>query len=238
MGLFRKKTLQTDTSNIKHIAFIMDGNGRWAKARMLPRQAGHKAGVKAMVDTIENCASLKIDYVTFYAFSTENWNRPKDEIDALMGMFKEFLDNQADYCIKNNIRVKILGDETVLSKEIKNLVDAIMQKTVNNTGICVCIAFNYGSRSEIVRAAKLMKNLNDNEFTEEVFASKLYTDGVPDPDIIVRSAGDLRLSNFLLYQSAYSELFFTKCFWPDFNIKELKQIINDFNFRTRRFGKL
>jgi undecaprenyl diphosphate synthase len=231
-----KKRIRTDKLP-QHIAFIMDGNGRWAKERLLPRSAGHTAGVYALKRVIQSAYELGIRCVTFYAFSTENWKRPKEEIDALFDIFRNFLRENREEYLKKDIKLVILGDMSRFPDDIRRQVEEFGEKTKDCGRLAVSIAFNYGSRDEIMMAARKLCQ-NGLEFTEENFRRCLYTRDIPDPDIIVRTSGEMRLSNFLLYQAAYSELFFVKKYWPDFGYNDLVDIINRFSKRNRRFGSV
>lgn len=218
-----------------HIAFIMDGNGRWAQKRLLPRKAGHRAGVTAVKKIIDAAYDIGVRYLTFFAFSTENWKRPKEEIDSLFDIFREFLKgNKTNYKDKG-IRLIVLGDVARFPLDLQNAISDIAEDTRDCRRLTVSIAFNYGSRDEILRAARLIKESGE-EITEENFKKYLYTKDIPDPDMVVRTSGELRLSNFLLYQVAYSELYFTEKYWPDFDKKELLKAIDAYAQRVRRFG--
>ncbi len=226
-----------------HVGIIMDGNGRWAKKRGLPRTAGHKAGAKAFRDIIRHCAKRGIKYLTVYAFSTENWKRPKEEVDAIMKLFGEYLDD----AFKNDkerreVCVKFLGDVKPLSPKLQEKIRLLVEKTANNTAITVNIALNYGGRDELVHGLKTIaeriKNgeIQPEDITEDMVDSVLYTAGQPDPDLIIRPSGELRLSNFLIWQAAYSEFVFMDVLWPDFGEKELDQALEQYQNRDRRFG--
>lgn len=218
-----------------HIAFIMDGNGRWAQKRLLPRKAGHRAGVTAVKKIIDAAYDIGVRYLTFFAFSTENWKRPKEEINSLFDIFREFLKgNKTNYKDKG-IRLIVLGDVARFPLDLQNAISDIAEDTRDCRRLTVSIAFNYGSRDEILRAARLIKESGE-EITEENFKKYLYTKDIPDPDMVVRTSGELRLSNFLLYQVAYSELYFTEKYWPDFDKKELLKAIDAYAQRVRRFG--
>lgn len=225
----------------KHIGIIMDGNGRWAKKRFLPRNMGHKKGAEVFQDITRYCNELGLESVTFYAFSTENWKRPQDEINGIMHLLKEYLIKAFDYQAENN-KVVFLGDKSVFNEELLELMLDIEAKTADRDGMVLNIALNYGSRSEIVTACKkisqMVKNnqLNIDDINEEVFADNLYTHGQPDPDFILRPSGEKRLSNFLLWQSAYSEFIYMDVLWPDFTRKNLDEAILEYNMRNRRFG--
>ncbi|MDU1411584.1 MAG: isoprenyl transferase [Clostridium sp.] len=226
----------------KHIAIIMDGNGRWAKARMLPRTMGHRAGMKNIKLVVEESSDLGVKFLTLYAFSTENWKRPNDEVSALMDLVVEFIEKEFEELNANNVRLKSIGDISKLpEKSRKSIVDAI-EKTKNNTGLTLNIALNYGGRDELIKATKEIASLiacgklNVEEINEEVISSHLYTKDMPDPDLIIRPSGELRLSNYLLWQSAYSELWFSNINWPDFKKSDLRRAISDFQNRDRRYG--
>jgi len=223
---------------LKHIAFIMDGNGRWAKRRLLPRKIGHREGVKALERVINACEKRGIKEVSFYAFSTENWSRPQEEIDALFDMVRKFADNELKSYVERNMTVRFMGDVTKLPKDT---LDALNKSTSavrqNGEGMVVNIGLNYGGRDEIVTAVKALVDSGE-EITKENIESRLYTKGMSDPDVIVRSSGEKRLSNFMLWQSAYSELIFIDDLWPDFNAATVDSIIDEYAKRTRRFGGL
>ncbi len=225
----------------KHIGIIMDGNGRWAKKRLLPRNMGHKKGAEVFQDITRYCNELGLEAVTFYAFSTENWKRPKDEVDGIMKLFKEYLITAFDYEKENN-KIIFLGDKSAFSGELLDLMEEIETKTADRTGMILNIAINYGSRNEMVHACKKIaqdvKNgkMDVNDINEDTFSSFLYTKNQPDPDFILRPSGEKRLSNFLLWQSAYSEFVYMDVLWPDFTRKNLDEAILEFNKRNRRFG--
>lgn len=229
----REKDIKVD-SRLSHIAFIMDGNGRWAKKRGLPRKVGHKFGAEAFENTIKNCHKLGIKTVTVYAFSTENWSRPKDEVDAIIGLMERYIEEAKKY---EGIRVIFLGDKDVLPDDLKNKIIELENRTINfdNT---LNIAFNYGGRAEIVHACNELIKEGKTEIKEQDICEHLYTKESPDPDLIVRTANEFRLSNFLLWQCAYSELYISKALWPDFDMKELKKAIKSFYKRNRKFGGL
>ena len=222
---------------INHIAFIMDGNGRWAEKRHLPRKNGHKAGTKALERTIENCVEQGIQFVTFYAFSTENWSRPKAEIDFLFNTFRSFLKDAEKYSSKN-YRVRFIGNLNALPSDIQEGCMRVMRETEDRTGICVVIALNYGSWEEITSAVNKLLAKGVHSVTEKDIISELYTDGIPFPDLVVRTGGEIRLSNFLLLQSSYSELLFVNTLWPDFDKEALLAAIEQYKSRTRKFGGL
>lgn len=225
-----------------HVAIIMDGNGRWAKKRLMPRNMGHVQGARTVEQIIEDAYNLGIKYLTVYAFSTENWKRPQDEVNALMKLLKDYLKNCIKRANKNNMRVRVIGDKTGLEQSIQDKIQELEEVSAKNTGINFTIAINYGSRDEMVRAMRRMmedcKNgdLLPSEVSEEVFQSYLDTSDLPDPDLLIRTSGELRLSNYLLWQLAYTEFYFTDVLWPDFNKAELEKAIEYYNRRDRRFG--
>lgn len=225
-----------------HIAIIMDGNGRWAKARGLPRAAGHRAGVEALRRTVRAAGDLGIEWLTVYAFSSENWSRPKAEVSDLMGLLKLFIRRDLAEIHQAGVRVRMIGERASLAPDIRALVEEAETLTMANTAMNLVIAFNYGARDEIARAATAIAEaarvgtLDPAEITPEAFGQFLDTRLIPDPDLIVRTSGEQRLSNFLLWQAAYSELVFLPCYWPDFGRAELEQAIESFAARERRFG--
>lgn len=220
-----------------HIAFIMDGNGRWAKRRLMPRKYGHKMGVEALKRVIAACEKLGIKEVSFYALSTENWSRPKDEIDALLAMIKKFADEEMKEYVDKNYRIRFMGELHRLPQETQNALESIARAAENNTGIVVNIGINYGGRDEIARAAQKAAE-SGLPVTEEAINANLDTAGMSDPDVIVRCAGEKRLSNFMLWQCAYSEFVLIDDFWPDFNEQTVLRIISEYSGRERRFGGL
>ena len=219
----------------KHIAMIMDGNGRWAKERGLNRTAGHEEGAKTVRKITQYCSDIGINYLTLYAFSTENWERPKLEVEFLMKLLERYLKKELEVYLKNNIKFKAIGDLSRFSKSLQKTISETEIKTSNCTGLTQVLALNYGSKNEIIRA---IKKLNEQklEVNEENLESCLDTAGMGEVDILIRTSGEIRLSNYLLWQNAYSEMFFTQTFWPDFNEAELDDIISDFIKRERRFG--
>jgi undecaprenyl diphosphate synthase len=226
----------------KHIGIIMDGNGRWAKQRNLPRTMGHKAGVETIRRILKECNRLGVRYLTLYAFSTENWKRPKDEVSALMSLLIEYLKNELKELHENNVIVNYVGNVDRLPVKAQEALKEAWELTQNNTGVQMNLALNYGGREEILHGIRnLVDAVQDNRFsmeelTEESFKEFLYTKGQPDPELIIRPSGELRLSNFLLYQGAYSELWFNQIFWPDFTEEHLRRAIADYQKRDRRFG--
>ena len=221
-------------SRLKHVAFIMDGNGRWAKARALPRQVGHKFGAKAFEQMVVSCHDFGIKTVTVYAFSTENWLRPKSEVDAIMELLSEYIDKARE---QKDIRYVFIGDKSLLTPELANKMTELEELSKDNDNI-LNVAFNYGGRAEIVNACNCLISEGKACVTEEDISSRLYTAHSPDPDLVIRTANEQRISNFLLWQSAYSEFYFTKTLWPDFDKKELYKAIKSFYKRKRRFGGL
>lgn len=226
----------------KHIAIIMDGNGRWAKKRSLPRNFGHKEGVERVIDIVEASHQLGIKYLTLYAFSIENWNRPKDEVFGLMKLLVFYIEKELEKLNKNNVKIQILGDIRPLPDLPRKEVEKAIEKTKDNTGLILNIALNYGGRDEIVHGVReLLKDIKMGKISVEDldadnFSNYLYTKGQPDPDLLIRTSGEQRLSNFLLYQIAYAEFWFTDVLWPDFSEKYLYEAIVDFQNRNRRFG--
>lgn len=226
----------------RHVAIIMDGNGRWAQKRGQPRIAGHKKGMDAVRTTIETCANEGIEYLTLYAFSSENWKRPKDEVTGLMGLLRHYVVKELKELHKKGVRLKFIGRLNELDADIQTMLEDATEKTKNNMGLTVVIALNYGARAEILDAFKtLMNRVNNgeisvNELDEETINNSLYTNEIPDPDLIIRTSGEERLSNFLLWQSAYAELVFVDDLWPDFNADCLKQTLATYATRERRFG--
>ncbi len=225
-----------------HVAIILDGNGRWAKKRFLPRNLGHKAGAKSVEDICEDAWDIGIKYLTVYAFSTENWKRPKDEVEALMKLLRNYLKDCIERSNKNNMRVRIIGEKSGLSDDIRSKIEELEEVTKNNTGLNFNIAINYGSRDEITRAIRKVADkvakgeISPDEIDEKTIGSYLDTKEVPDPDLLIRTSGEERLSNFLLWQLAYTEFYFTDTLWPDFNKKELLKAVEKYNGRIRRFG--
>ena len=233
MLLKNKKDFKVD-SQLSHIAFIMDGNGRWAKKRGLPRKVGHKYGAEAFENTVRNCHKIGIKTVTVYAFSTENWSRPKEEIDAIIDLMRKYVEEAYKY---EDIRVIFIGDKSPLPNDLREKMIYLENSTKNCVNI-LNIAFNYGGRAEIVNACNELLKENKEQITENDINNHLYTKDSPDPDLIVRTANEFRLSNFLLWQCAYSELYVTKTLWPDFNMKELMKAVESFYGRNRKFGGL
>ena len=223
-----------------HIAIIMDGNGRWGLKKYKDRNKGHYFGLQNINKIINDCIKINIKYLTLYTFSTENWNRPKKEIDYLFFLFKYFYKKNFNKLNKNNIKIKFIGNLKNIPKDLKVIIKKIQDKTKNNDSITVIFAFNYGAKSELVNAFKnIIKNKNKvNKINEDLINNNLYTKNIPDPDILIRTGGEKRLSNFLLWQLSYAELFFINKNWPDFNFFDLKKIINTFRVTKRKFGGL
>mgnify|MGYP000802150768 CR=1 FL=1 len=248
MGLFSKKIHhhgagQVDMSRLpRHIAIIMDGNGRWAKQRGLPRTAGHKVGAETFRKIATYCKDLGVEYLTVYAFSTENWKRPADEVGVIMGLLKQYMLEAIDSMERDQIRLRFLGDLSAISPELQALVDRTNEISSHIHGFQANVCLNYGGRDEIVHAARrfaadCVQGLKQpEELTECDFAHYLYTDGIPDPELIIRPSGEIRTSNFLLWQSAYAEYYFTDVLWPDFDEQELDKAIASYRMRERRFG--
>lgn len=240
MGLFNTRTPQTagevDKGRLpRHIAVIMDGNGRWAKKRGLPRTAGHKAGAETFRDIATYCKELGMDYLTVYAFSTENWKRPAEEVSAIMSLLEQYLLEAVDTMERDHIRLRFFGDLSALSPELQALAHRTDDISGHYDGFQANICLNYGGRAEILRAARLCAAAGE-DWTEENFAKHLWSAGIPDPELIIRPSGELRLSNFLLWQCAYSEFYFCDTLWPDFTRAELDKAIIDYQKRDRRFG--
>ena len=226
-------------TNLKHIAVIMDGNRRWAKEKFLPSAMGHQKGVDSLRSTMRLFDKYGIKYLTVYAFSTENWNRKKEEVEFLMGLLAQTLLNELDEMHKENVKIKFLGNISKLNQKLISIIHNAEHKTKDNTGVNLNIAFNYGSRDEITNAVKAIvkEGLRVDEITEETVYNHLYTKNIPDPDLLIRTGGEKRLSNYLLWQIAYSEVYITKAYWPEFDENELIKAIKEFEHRSRRFGK-
>ena len=225
-----------------HIAIILDGNGRWAKRRGMPRGYGHVKGCENLEKICEYASELGVKYLTVYAFSTENWKRPQDEVDALMKLLRQYLKDCIKRSTKNNMCVRVIGDTTPLAEDMKKSIRELEEATKDNTGLHFQVALNYGSRDEMLRSVRKIcqevkeGKLEEQEISEEVFASYLDTKGIPDPDLMIRTSGEERLSNFMLWQLAYAEFYFTDVLWPDFDKKELQKAIDFYNGRDRRYG--
>ena len=223
-----------------HIAIIMDGNGRWAAARGLPRLAGHRAGTENLRRVIRACVEFGIQYLTIYAFSTENWGRPKDEVDGLMQIVEDVIDKELGELDKEGVQLRHIGRLEHVNPTLRDKVLSAVEQTKNNTRLKLNIAFNYGGRDEIVCAIRAMldNGVKPDDVTEQMISQYMFTAGIPDPDLIVRTSGEMRISNFLIWQSAYSEWYVTDSYWPDFDKEELRKALVDYNQRERRFGRL
>ena len=225
-----------------HVAIILDGNGRWAKKRLLPRKAGHVAGSQTVEKICEDAYNLRMNYLTVYAFSTENWKRPEDEVNALMKLLRQYLKDCIKRSTKNNMCVRVIGDITPLAEDMKESIRELEEATKNNTGLHFQVALNYGSRDEMIRGIRKMAGdlesgaLQAEDISETVFEKYLDTSGLPDPDLMIRTSGEMRLSNFMLWQLAYTEFYFTDVLWPDFDKAELQKAIDYYNGRERRYG--
>lgn len=226
-------------TNLQHIAIIMDGNRRWAKEKLLPSAMGHQKGVDSLRSTMRLFDEFGIKYLTVYAFSTENWNRKKEEVEFLMGLLAKTLLNELDDMHKENVKIRFLGDISQLNKNLIKIVNDAQEKTKNNTGVNLNIAFNYGARNEIVHAMQsiIKEGIAPEQINEETISKHLYTKDIPDPDLLIRTGGEKRISNYLLWQLAYSEIYVTDTYWPEFDRKELTKAIVEFEKRNRRFGK-
>lgn len=234
-----------DKENIpKHIAIIMDGNGRWAKKRGLPRTMGHRAGVETIRNIVKTCSKIGVEYLTIYAFSTENWKRPKDEVNALMSLLVEFLKKEVEELHSNNVVIQSIGNIKELPEICQKELKKAYERTKENDGLKLNLALNYGGRNEIQKAIiDIAKDIKENKLTieninEGLISSYLYTSGMPDPDLVIRPSGEFRISNFLLWQIAYSEFWFSDVYWPDFKSYHLYKAIYDFQNRDRRFGSI
>jgi undecaprenyl diphosphate synthase len=230
------------TAMPRHVAIIMDGNGRWAKARGLPRSAGHQAGVERVREVVRVVRDTGIEYLTLFAFSSENWNRPKQEVSHLMGLLKIFIRRDLDELNRSNVRIRVIGNRDTVQDDVRPLLLEAEEKTAANTGPNLIIAFNYGSRDEIVRAARALAGraargeIDPTSIDDERFGAALDTGDIPDPDLVIRTSGEQRLSNFLLWQAAYAELVFVPCYWPDFDGRAFHQALDEYRRRDRRFG--
>jgi len=222
----------------KHVAFIMDGNGRWAKLRGMPRVYGHKIGANALVRVVRRASELGLKVVSFYAFSTENWNRPKEEVDEIFRLCKHGLKSKKNSFIKRNMRFKVIGDISKLPQDLSKLLGDLCEQTKNNSGLIVNMALNYGGRAEIVLAVNKIIEAGLDKVDEATFASYLQTADIMDPDFVIRTSGEQRLSNFMMYECAYSELYFPKKHWPAFNAREFDKAIIEYQKRDRRFGAI
>lgn len=229
-----------DSSLPCHVAVIMDGNGRWARQRGFPRLEGHRAGAKNVRRVVNAFADYGVKYLTLFAFSTENWSRPQKEVEGLLVLLSESIDKETQFFHRANIKLRHVGEVDRLPLELQRKVKSALELTKNNTGMTLCLAFDYGSRSEIVDAVRCIKegDVSTGDINEAMFSSYLGTQGIPDPDLLIRTGGEMRLSNFLLWQAAYSELYFTPVLWPDFSEKEIDKALLDYRQRQRRFGSL
>ena len=227
-----------------HVAIIMDGNGRWARKRGLPRTVGHTQGARTVEQILEDADHMGIRYLTVYAFSTGNWSRPDSEVKALMNMLRTYMKTSLAKCARNNVKIRVIGDKSRLDRDLQIAIANLEKETETNTGISFQIAINYGSRDEIVRAVRSAAErvrsgeLDPSDITEELISDSLDTYGIPDPDLLIRTGGEQRISNFLLWQTAYAELYFSEVAWPDFSKAELEKAVDAFNHRERRYGGL
>ncbi len=239
MNLFRKKKREAgevDFNNLpRHIAIIMDGNGRWAKRRGLPRTAGHSVGAENFRTVATYCKDIGLQYLTVYAFSTENWKRPRQEVETIMNLLEKYLGEAIERMERDRVKMKFFGDVSVLSPKLRELIDRTSEISTHYEGCQVNICLNYGGRDEILRAAEGCAR-DGADFTEEELSSRLWSGGIPDPDLIIRPGGEMRLSNFLLWQAAYAELYFTDVLWPDFGIERMNEAIAWYQHRNRRYG--
>lgn len=233
----KKQNLITVDERLSHIAFIMDGNGRWAQKRGLPREMGHKSGAKVFEKLVRYCGDIGIKYVTVYSFSTENWQRPKSEVDAIMKLLSEYIDEARNHLEENKIKFVFLGDKAVFSPELRNKMIELENVSARYS-LTLNLAVNYGAHDEIANACNALIAEGAKKVTPDDISAKLYTSGSPNPDLIVRTGGDIRLSNFLLWQAAYSELYFTDVLWPDMTENDVDTAISDFYKRKRRYGKI
>jgi undecaprenyl diphosphate synthase len=228
----------------RHVAIIMDGNGRWAKKRLLPREAGHVAGMGSVRDVVRQAAEMGLENLTLFAFSSENWKRPKAEVGALMGLFRAYFRSDMDELVARNVRIRIIGHRGRVAGDIHRMIEDAETRTARNTGMTLTFAFDYGGQEEIAATARELARaardgrLDPETITPELFASRLFTAGIPAPDLVIRTSGEHRLSNFLLWQSAYAELLFLDTLWPDFGREQLLDALNRFATRERRFGAL
>lgn len=234
----------TELTIPNHVAIILDGNGRWAKKRGLPRNYGHTQGSKVVEQICEDAYKIGVKYLTVYAFSTENWKRPKDEVEAIMKLLRSYLKTSIKTSQKNNMKVRVLGDKTKLSQDIQESINFLEESSKNNTGLNLQVAINYGGRDELIRAIRSLSldvkehTIDVNDIDETTIEDYIDTKGIPDPDLLVRTSGESRLSNFMLWQMAYTEFYFTDILWPDFNKVELMKAIEYYNSRTRKYGTI
>ncbi len=231
------------TNKLEHIAVIMDGNGRWAAKRGLPRNAGHKKGAEVVVEIAKAAKELGVKYMTLYAFSTENWKRSREEVDGLMNLLREYLDKDFKELKENDVRIRFIGERQMLADDIVKKIEELERSTAENKSLGLQVALSYGSRQEILHAVREIAfqvksgDMSLKDIDEQSFSDMLYTAGVPDPDLVIRTSGEQRVSNYLLWQIAYAEFFFTKTLWPDFTKTELQEIIENYQTRERRYGK-
>ncbi len=236
--------MEEDKKIPQHVAIILDGNGRWAKAKGMPRNYGHMQGAKAMEDILEVARDMGIKYLTVYAFSTENWNRPETEVSALMTILRQYLKTSIKKSMKNNVRCRVIGERSRLSDDIKSAIEELEETTKNNTGLQFTIAINYGSRDEITRAVRRLAakcadgSLKPEEITEQMISDNLDTWDLPDPDLMIRTCGEQRISNYLLWQCAYTEFYYAQVAWPDFDKEQLQMALDSYGKRDRKYGGL
>lgn len=236
--------MSTDENKLDHIAIIMDGNGRWAKKRGLPRSMGHKKGAEAVKEITKAAANLGVKYLTLYAFSTENWNRDSEEVESLMDLLRQYLKSDLKEVQENGVRIRFIGERSMLASDIVESMNRLETETAQNDKMTLCLAISYGSRQEIVNAARKIAELakrgdiQPEDVDVKMFSGMLYTQDIPDPDLLIRTSGEQRLSNYLLWQLAYAEFFFSDVLWPDFDERTLTDIIADFKSRERRYGKV
>jgi len=236
--------MEPQNNTPRHIAIIMDGNGRWAKARGLPRAAGHRAGAESVRDAVETCSQLGVEFLTLYAFSSENWSRPKSEVDALMKLLERFLRDKLPEMLKKNVRLHAIGRLHMLPEKCRSQIDRAIESTQNNTGVNLVLALSYGSREEITDAVRDIANkvsagdISPDEIDNQLINNHLSTAGIPDPDLLIRTSGEFRISNFLLWQISYSEIVISPKNWPDFRDADLRAAIDEYARRHRRFGKI
>jgi undecaprenyl diphosphate synthase len=243
-GIVMLSRVEPNGYNVKHLAIIMDGNGRWATSRGLPRLLGHRAGAENLKRITEGCQRFGVEQLTVYAFSTENWKRPKEEVDGLMTLLIEFAEKELNYLNNKGVKINIIGDMEALPPKTYEATYKAMELTKDNSGMQINIALNYGGRKEILNAAKLLHRelvngyIIEEDVNEELFKTFLYTGNIPDPDLVVRTSGEYRISNFLLWQIAYSELYFSDKYWPDFSLEDLELALKSYKGRNRRFGMI
>ena len=236
--------MTTKTGKLQHIAIIMDGNGRWAKKRGLPRSVGHKKGAETVKEITRAAGEMGVKYLTLYAFSTENWQRPAEEVETLMGLLREYLKSDLKELQENGVRIIFIGERSMLPADIVEAMRKLENETADNDKMTLCVALSYGSRQEILQAAQKIAvlakrgDITPEDIDAKMFSGLLYTKDIPDPDLVIRTSGEQRVSNYLLWQIAYAEFYFTDVLWPDFDRKCLEDIIRDFNARERRYGKI